>query len=175
MFKIIVLVVVGLVAALLIYAAARPDTFRVQRELRINAPLEKIFGFINDLHSWVAWSPWERMDPDLKRTYSGSAQGKGAVYEWEGNGKVGRGRMEIAESSPPSHIAIKLDFIKPFEAHNIAEFTLEDQGGSTNVMWVMHGPSPYIAKVIHTFVSMDRMVGTQFEQGLANLKTIAEQ
>ena len=174
MFKIIAIVVGVLLAALLIYAATQPDTFRVQRAISIKAPPEKIFPLINDLHSWGAWSPWEKMDPAMKRTFSGAASGKGAVYEWEGNHEVGKGRMEIMESSPPSKVVIKLDFIKPFEAHNIAEFTLESKGDSTNVTWAMHGPNPYIAKVIHIFFSMDSMVGKQFEAGLANLKTIAE-
>jgi hypothetical protein len=111
----------------------------------------------------------------VKRTYSGAAHGKGAVYEWEGNNKVGKGRMEITDTSPPSRVTIKLDFIKPFEGHNIAEFTLGAQGDATNVTWAMHGPTPYMAKVMHVFLNMDRMVGNQFETGLANLKTIAEQ
>ena len=174
MFKTIALVVVVLIVAVLIFAATTPDTFRVQRATSIKAPPEKIFPLINDLHSWDAWSPWEKMDPAMKRTFSGAASGKGAVYEWEGNHEVGKGRMEITESSPPSKVVIKLDFIKPFEAHNSAEFTLDSQGDSTNVTWAMHGPNPYMAKVIHIFFSMDSMVGKQFEAGLANLKTIAE-
>jgi hypothetical protein len=174
MVKIIALIVIVLIVALLIYAATKPDMFRIQRTTRINAPPEKIFPHLNDFHRWVVWSPWEKMDPALKRTYSGATNGKGAVYQWEGNGKVGSGRMEIMESSTPLHIAIALDFIKPFEAHNIAEFTLNAQGDATNATWAMYGPSPYIAKVMHVFFSMDSMVGKQFEEGLANLKTIAE-
>jgi len=175
MFKIIALVVVVLVVALLLFAATKPDTFRVQREASIKAPPEKIFAQINDLHRWGSWSPWEKLDPAIRRTYGGAVQGKGAVYEWDGNLNVGKGRMEITDTSPPSKVVIKLDFVKPFEAHNIAEFTLEGKGDSTNVTWAMHGPNPYIAKVIHIFFSMDSMVGKQFETGLANLKTIAEQ
>ncbi|MGQ0810689.1 MAG: SRPBCC family protein [Nitrospiraceae bacterium] len=174
MFKIIAIVVVVLIAALLIYAATKPDTFRVQRATTIKAPPEKIFPLINDFHSWGAWSPYEKLDPAMKRTYSGAAHGKGAVYEWESNGKAGKGRMEIAEASPPSKVTINLDFMKPFEAHNTAEFTLEPKGDSTNVTWAMYGPSPYMAKVIHIFFSMDSMVGKDFETGLANLKTVAE-
>src|SRR6185436_2103943 len=147
MFKKIAISVVVLIAALLAYAATRPDTFRVERSASIKAPPEKIFPLINDFHKWDAWSPWEKMDPAMKRTHSGAASGKGAVYEWEGNDKVGKGRMEIAESSPPSKVAIKLDFLKPFEAHNTAEFTLEGKGDSTNVKWAMYGPSPYITKL----------------------------
>lgn len=163
-----------LVAALLIFAATRPDTFRVQRATSIKAPPEKIFPLINDFQRWGRWSPWEKLDPALKRSYSGPASGKGAVYAWQGNNDVGHGRMEIAESSAPSRVVIKLDFLKPFEAHNIAEYTLEKQGDATNVTWAMHGPSPYFAKLMGVFCSMDSMVGTKFEEGLANLKALAE-
>jgi len=174
MLKKIVIVVVVLIAALLAFAATQPDTFRVQRATNIKAPPEKIFALINDLHRWDSWSPWEKMDPAMKRTFSGAASGKGAVYAWEGNSKVGEGRMEITESSPPSKVTIKLDFLKPFEAHNIAEYTLEAKGDSTNITWAMYGPSPFISKVIQVFFSMDSMVGKDFETGLANLKTVAE-
>lgn len=110
----------------------------------------------------------------MKRIHSGAANGKGAVYEWEGNKEIGKGRMEITESSPPSRVIIKLDFVKPFKAHNILEFTLEPKGGSTDVTWAMHGPSPYISKLMGIFINMDSMVGKDFETGLANLKTVAE-
>jgi uncharacterized protein YndB with AHSA1/START domain len=146
--KISVIVVVVLLAAILGFAATKPDTFRVERATSIKAPPDKIFALINDFRSWRSWSPWEKMDPTMKRTHSGAANGKGAVYEWEGNGKVGAGRMEIAQSSPPSKVIITLDFLKPFEAHNIAEYTLETKGDATNVTWAMHGPSPFISKVI---------------------------
>ena len=110
----------------------------------------------------------------MKRTHSGAASGKGAVYEWEGNSKVGKGRMEIVDTSPPSKVTVKLDFLKPFEGHNVAEFTLEPKGDSTNVTWAMHGPAPYISKLMAVFVSMDSMVGKDFEAGLANMKAAAE-
>jgi hypothetical protein len=170
---VVALLVVSL-AALLIYAATKPDSFRVVRATSIKASPEKIFAFIEDFRRWGAWSPWETMDPALKRSYSGAPSGKGAVYAWEGNKNVGTGRMEIAEASPSSKITIQLDFVKPFAAHNIAEFTLEPAGDATKVTWVMHGASPYLAKVMTTFFSMDRMVGTQFEKGLANLKKLTE-
>jgi len=125
MLKTITIIVVVLIAALLVYAATRPDTFRVKRATNIKAPPEKIFALINDFHSWGSWSAYEQKDPAMKRTYSGAANGEGAVYEWEGDKNVGKGRMEIAETSPPSKVMIKLDFIKPFETHNIAEFTME--------------------------------------------------
>jgi uncharacterized protein YndB with AHSA1/START domain len=168
----VVLVVV--VGVLLIYAATRPDTFRIERSAVIKAPPEKIFAFINDFHQWTAWSPWEKVDPALKRSYTGASSGKGAAYAWEGNNKVGSGRMEILESVPASRIAIKLDFLKPFEAHNTAEFTLAPAGGGTAVTWAMHGPSPYMSKVMGIVFNMDKMVGAQFEQGLANLKANTE-
>jgi uncharacterized protein YndB with AHSA1/START domain len=174
MIKTITLVVVLLIAALLIYAATRPDSFRIQRSTTIKAPPEKIFPLINDFEGWRAWSPWENLDPALKRSYSGPKSGKGAVYAWEGNNDVGHGRMEIDESSAPSRIVIKLDFLKPFEAHNIAEYTLAKQGDATNVTWAMHGPSPYLAKLLGVFCSMDGMVASKFEEGLANLKALAE-
>ena len=110
----------------------------------------------------------------MKRTYSGAAHGTGSVYEWEGNSKAGKGRMEITDSLPPSQVVIKLDFLKPFEAHNIVRFTLQPTGASTDVTWAMQGPSPYLAKIMHVFINMDRMVGRDFETGLANLKAVAE-
>jgi Polyketide cyclase / dehydrase and lipid transport len=174
MFKIIALVVVVLLAALLIYAATKPDTFRVQRSASINAPPEKIFSHINDFHSWGPWSPYEKKDPAMRRTYSGSANGRGAVYEWDGDKTVGKGRIEITESSLPTKVTMALDMLTPFEAHNIVVFTLDPKGDSTNVTWAMNGHTPYIAKVVHVFFDMDSMVGKDFETGLANLKTIVE-
>jgi len=178
MVKTIVIVVVALLvvllAAVLVFAATKPDTFDVQRATNINAPPEKIFPLINDFHRWGAWSPYEKKDPAMKRTLSGAANGEGAVYEWEGDKNVGKGRMEITESSPPARITIKLDFVKPFEAHNIVEFTLKPRGDATNVTWVMHGPAPFISKVMQVFFNMDSMVGKDFETGLANLKAVAE-
>jgi uncharacterized protein YndB with AHSA1/START domain len=174
MLKIIAIVVVLLVAALLIFAATKPDAFRIERSTSIKASPEKIFALINDLHKWVLWSPWENIDPALKRAYSGAESGKGAAYEWEGNNKVGSGSMEILESVPSSRITIKLDFIKPFEGHNTAEFKIERAGDSTTVTWAMFGPSPYLSKVMGLVFSMDKMIGGQFETGLANLKTITE-
>ena len=174
MAKIIVLGFVGLIVGLLIYAATQPDTFRVQRSTHMTAPPEKVFALVDNLQSWAAWSPWEKIDPALKRTYGGAVSGQGAWYEWEGNRDIGKGRMEITKASSPSQVVIKLDFIEPFEAHNIAEFTLEGKGGSTDVTWAMYGPNPYMAKVIHLVFNMDSMVGKQFEAGLANLRTLVE-
>ena len=154
--------------------AAPPTLPSASPAATIKAAPEKIFPLINDFHRWSAWSPWEKMDPNLKRTHSGAASGKGAVYEWEGNKKVGQGRMEIVESTPPSRVQIKLDFFKPFEAHNTAEFTLAGEGGATNVTWAMHGSMPYMMKVMSVFMNMDKMVGKDFEAGLASMKGLAE-
>src|SRR5882757_4547259 len=171
MLKVIAIVVVVLlvaIAAVLVYAASKPDDFRVQRTITIKAPPEKIFALINDLHGWGAWSPYEKKDPAMKRTFSGAPSGKGAVYEWDGDKNVGQGRMEITDTSVPSRIVIKLDFIRPFEGHNIVTFSMESRSGATNVTWDMQGPAPLMAKVMHVFINMDRMVGTDFEVGLAN-------
>ena len=162
-----------LVAAVLIYAGTRPDVFRVQRAASIKAPPEKIAAALGDFKAWEAWSPWEKMDPAMKRRFSGAEKGKGAIYVWEGNGKVGQGRMEITDATA-SRVAMDLDFIKPFEAHNKVAFTLAPKGDATEVVWSMQGQVPYMAKIVHVFVDMDRMVGGQFEAGLANLKTLAE-
>jgi uncharacterized protein YndB with AHSA1/START domain len=174
MFINIAIVGVVLIGGILGLAATKPNTFRIARATRVNAPPEKIFSLINDLHRWESWSPYEKRDPALKRTHSGAANGKGAVYEWEGNKKVGQGRMEITDSAPASKITIKLDFFKPFEAHNFAEFTLEPEGSSTHVTWAMSGPNLCLGKVMSLFLSMDKMVGKDFEIGLANLKANAE-
>jgi len=167
-------IVAAAIVALLAYAATRPDSFRIERSALIKAPPEKIFGLVNDLHQWTAWSPWEKIDPALKRSYSGPQSGKGAAYAWEGNNKVGSGRMEITDAASPSKVIIKLDFLKPFEAHNTADFAFARQGDATTVTWAMFGPSPFISKLMGTFFNMERMVGGQFEQGLANLKRISE-
>jgi carbon monoxide dehydrogenase subunit G len=173
MLKIIGIIVAVLVAGVLILAATRPDTFRVERSASIKAPPDKVFAFINDFDRWSTWSPWEKKDPSMKRSF-GAKSGKGATYAWEGNKDVGQGRMEIADSVPPSRVTIKLDFVKPFEAHHIVNFTLEPKGDTTNVRWTMQGQTPYFAKIVHLFLDVDKMVGKDFEAGLANLKAAAE-
>jgi len=163
-----------LLAAILGYAATKPGAFRVQRAKSIQAPPEKILELINDFHHWASWSPYEKLDPTMKKTFSGAASGKGAVYAWAGNSKAGEGRMEITAASPGSKVTIKLDFLKPFEGHNTAEFTLEPKGEFTNVTWAILGPVPYVMKVMCIFFSMDKMLGKDFETGLSNMKAIAE-
>ncbi len=179
MFEIIAIIAVVLaiaIAIILILAATKPDTFSVQRAATVKAPPEKIFSLINDFHQWGSWSPWENKDPAMKRTYSGAQSGRGAVYAWDGNKNVGSGRMEILDASSPSKIVIKLDFFKPFEGHNTAEFTMLPQGdaATTNISWVMHGPAPFMHKVMQVFMNMDKMIGKDFEAGLANLKRLTE-
>jgi hypothetical protein len=171
--KKIVLVLIAVVAVILGYAATKPDTFSVQRSITINAPPEKIAPLLDDFHQWGAWSPWEKLDPAMKRTHSGAARGKGAVYAWEGNSQAGAGRMEVLDASA-AHVGIQLDFLKPFASHNTAEFKLEPNGNSTKVTWIMNGPNLYIGKVMSVFMSMDKMIGKDFEAGLANLKARAE-
>ena len=173
MLKTIAIVVVVLIAGVLVFAATKPDTFRVQRSASIKAPPEKISAVLSDFHGWQAWSPWEKMDPAMKRSYSGAPKGKVAAYAWEGNSKVGQGRMEIIDAAP-SRVALDLDFVKPFEGHNKVVFTLVPQGDATEVNWAMHGPLPYVSKVISVFCDMDGMIGKEFENGLANLKTLTE-
>ena len=171
---IIVVILVVAIVALLAFAATKPDTFTVKRAASIKAPPEKIFALINDYRNWPQWSPWETRDPDMKRTYSGATEGKGAKYAWEGNRNVGSGAMEIIDTAPPNKIIIKLDFIKPFEGHNVAEFTLTPQGQETNVNWEMRGPVPFVGKIMHVFMDMDKMIGTDFASGLASMKAAAE-
>lgn len=170
----IAIALAALIAIVLVLAAMRPDTFRVQRSIDINAPADKIFPLINDYRNWGSWSPYEHVDPGMQRTFSGAPTGKGSVYEWNGNKNIGHGRMEILEATPSSKIVIKLDFFSPFEAHNMAEFTMQPKGSATNVIWAMHGPVPFMAKIIHMFMNMDRMVGGQFQQGLTSMKAVAE-
>lgn len=170
---IVALIAVG-IAGILAYAATKPDTFRVQRAASIKAPPEKIFPLLNDLRNFASWSPYEKKDPAMQRMYSGPPSGKGAVYEWDGDKNVGRGRLAIANSSPPSRVTLHLDMMRPLEAHNLVEFTLEPRGDATDVTWAMNGHVPYIAKIVHVFLNVDKMVGQDFEAGLANLKAVAE-
>lgn len=170
----ILVIIVVIIAAFLIYVAMKPSSFRLERSTRVNAPPDRIFPLINDFHNWTQWSPFEGLDPNLQRTYSGPSSGVGSVYAYEGNNKVGAGRMEIKESVPNGKVLSALDFSKPMVAHNFAEFSFRPDGGGTVVTWAMYGPSPFMSKLFTTFFSMDSIVGKQFDQGLANLKRIAE-
>ncbi|MGR4864806.1 SRPBCC family protein [Caulobacter sp. LARHSG274] len=168
------LVVVAAIVALLGYAATRPDTFRVARSAVIKAPPEKIYAQIEDFHRWAAWSPYEKLDPAMTRAYSTPAAGPGATYGWTSTGKAGVGDMKITQAAAPSRLALDLDFSKPFTSHNKVVFTLEPQGDATRVTWVMEGPAPYISKLMGVFFNMDKMIGGDFETGLANLRTVSE-
>ena len=174
MIKKIAVVLIVAIAGVLAFAATKPDTFRVQRAADIKAPPEKVFALINDFKQWGAWSPWEKKDPAMKRTYGAVTSGKGAHYGWEGNGDVGQGSMDIVESVPSSKVALKLDFVKPFEGHNTVDFTLVPQRDTTQVTWAMKGPAPFITKVMQVFCNMDTMIGKDFEAGLASMKAAAE-
>jgi hypothetical protein len=165
----------GLVASIALFAAyvaSRPSAFRIERSRTISARPDVLFGLINDFHEWAQWSPWEKLDPNLKRTFEGPSSGKGAVYRWEGNGKAGVGSMTITETTP-SRIDIALDFLKPFPANNRAIFTLEPDGEGTKVTWAMEGESPFPAKVFGVFVNMNDLVGKDFAKGLDAMQETA--
>ena len=174
MWKTIVLVIAVAVAALLGFAATRPDSFEVQRRTSIQAPPDKVFALLDDFHRFPEWSPWEKLDPGMTRTHGGSARGVGAIYEWNGNDDVGAGRMEITGVQAPARVTVKLNFLRPFESQNTTVYTLQPKGTATEVTWSMSGPMPFISKLMSVFVSMDKMIGKDFEQGLANLKALAE-
>jgi hypothetical protein len=160
--------------AILGYAATKPNTLWVQRSMSINAPPETIFDLINDFHNWRVWAPHDKVDPSMKRTYSGPATGAGAVSEWVSAGRAGKGRMAIVDSVPASKVCILVDFAKPFEADNFNEFSLEPVGDATNVTWTMEGTNLYPMKLAGIFVNMENVFGKQFEIGLSSLKLVAE-
>ncbi|MGQ0655673.1 MAG: SRPBCC family protein [Betaproteobacteria bacterium] len=164
----------AIVAVFLVIVALQPADFRIQRTALIAAPAQAVFAQVNDFRKWLAWSPWEKLDPELKRVYEGPPAGTGAKYAWAGNKNVGEGRMTIAESRPGELVRIKLEFFKPFAATHTAEFTFKPEGGGTAVTWSMTGRNSFMAKAMCFFVSMEKMVGGQFETGLANMKSIIE-
>jgi len=165
---------VGAVVLLLLFATTRSDTFRVERSIAVKAEPARVYALLNDFHAFGSWSPWEKLDPKMTVNHSGATSGPGAVYTWDGNDGVGAGRMEILKSEPDTRVIVKLDFLKPFEGHNTSEYTLASAAGTTTVTWAMYGPSPYISKLMGIFVSMDRMIGKDFERGLSNLKAQVE-
>jgi len=174
MLKTLGLAVVVIVVAVLAYAALQPDTFRVTRSATIDAPPDKVYPLIADFHRWPAWSPWENRDPAMQRTFGGADRGKGATYAWAGNREVGEGRMEITDATMPSKVTIKLDFLQPFEGHDVTVFDLVPQGSATQVTWTMYGPATFLTKLMDVFFSMDRMIGKDFEAGLEKMKTAAK-
>ena len=173
MLPVIGVLMLVLIVGLTIYIATRPNTFRVERSALIGAPVETVFPLINDLQAWRQWSPWEKKDPDMQRSYSGPAAGPGAMYAWAGDKNVGEGRMTVMESKAAERVDFKLEFLKPFAATNQARFTLRREAGGTRVHWSMDGKSTLMTKIIGLFINMDKMIGNDFEQGLKDLDRVA--
>lgn len=174
MLKWIAITIVIALAAVLGYAATRPDSFRIERSIRIRAAPDKIFSMVNNLTEFVKWSPYEKVDPAMERHFDGPAAGPGAKYAWNGNRNIGAGRMEIMSSTQASSVVMRLDMSAPIEAHNIVTFKLTPESENTVVSWTMEGPSPFVSKVMGLIFNMDKMIGRQFESGLAELKAQAE-
>ena len=172
---VILIVIVAAIALLLVVASMKPNNFEVSSSVTIEATSDKISPYIEDYRKWELWSPFEKLDPQIKRIYSGSESGVGAKYRWEGNNKAGVGEMQIIESTPGAKVIMKLDFMKPFAAHNIGEFTMQPDGQGTKVTWLMKGPRPFIGKVMNTIMNIDKMIGSQFEEGLRSLKAKVEE
>jgi uncharacterized protein YndB with AHSA1/START domain len=174
MFLKIVIVLVVLIAVVLAFAATKPNAFRIQRSITIQASPATVFALIDDFHDWSRWAPQDREDATMRRSFSGPASGTGAVSAWQGTRGAGKGSMMITDSVPASRVTVQTDFIKPFEAHNVNKFVLQPAGGQTSVTWSMEGSNLYVMKVMSVFINMDRMMGKHFEGGLANLKAEAE-
>jgi uncharacterized protein YndB with AHSA1/START domain len=164
---------IGLIT-LMAVAAGKPATFRIERMTTIAAPADKVYANIDDFHRWSAWQPWETLDPHMSKRFKGPERGQGAVYEWQGNKEVGKGRMTIIEARPNQRVVVRLEFLEPFPADNRAIFTLVPKAGATEVSWAMEGPNSFMGKVISVFVDMDEMLGGDFQRGLANLKELSE-
>lgn len=174
MLKKILLGLVLLVAILAVVIALQPKDYKIARSLTINAPPEKIFPLINGYREWQKWSPFEALDPAMKRTFEGLATGQGAIYKWDGNDEAGAGTMTITESKPSSLVKMKLDFTRPMESSANVEFVLEPVAEGTKVSWIMSGENNFIGKAFHLFVNVDKMIGTYYEKGLADLKKLSE-
>ena len=174
MFVTILFAVAVIVVLLIVVIARQPDEFRVTRKVGVLAPPAVVFAHVNDLHKWQAWSPWEKLDPALKRTFDGPSAGTGAIYRWAGNNKAGEGSMTITESYPGELIRFRLEFLKPFKATNTAEFTFKPGGGQTVVTWSMYGRKNFASKAFGIFMNMDKLVGSDFEKGLAAMKSVVE-
>ena len=168
-----ILIIVGVaIVGLIIVAAMRPSEFRISRSALIAAPPDVVFPHVNDLHNWEAWSPWAKVDPNAKTNYEGPTSGPGAVFSWAGNCKIGEGSMTITESRPNDFVRFRLEFLKPFKGTNLAEFTFQPEGGQTRVTWAMSGRYGFVPKLMGLFMNCDKMVGAQFEKGLADLNTV---
>jgi len=170
-------ILIGFAAAIAVLAvviAFQPGEFRVTRSALMPVPAAAVFAQVNDFHKWEAWSPWAKRDPAAKNTFAGAAAGTSAVFAWDGNNQVGAGRMTITESRPSESIRLKLEFFRPLAGISTTEFTFKPEGNQTAVTWSMVGETSFIGKAIHLFVNMDKMVGGDFESGLASMKAAAE-
>ncbi len=174
MLKKILIALVLVVTVFIIVVALQPADFRITRSIVIDAPPAVVFNQVDDFRAWKAWSPWAKIDPDMKETFEGPARGKGAVYAWAGNKDVGEGRMTITQSRPSEYVEINLEFLKPFAATNTTEFNVKDDAGRTQVTWSMHGKNSFMSKAVCLFMDMDKVVGADFEKGLAQMKSLAE-
>lgn len=174
MIRIVLIALAGIIAALVAIVALQPSAFRIARTATISAPPPAVFAQVNDFRNWQAWSPWEGIDPTMKRIYEGAPSGTGAVYSWAGNNQIGEGRMTIIESRPGDVIRIQLEFLKPFAATHSADFHFKPEGDNTLVTWSMSGTNNFVAKGIGLFMNMDKMIGDQFEKGLAQLRKVVE-
>jgi hypothetical protein len=172
MLKKILIGLAVIIALFLIFVAMRPDTFHVERSANMSAPPEAVFPFVNDLHKWSEWAPWDKLDPNMKKDYEGGP-GPGAKYHWVGNDKVGEGRMTITEAHAPNKVGIKLEFIKPWEATNATTITIMPAGVGSKVTWAMDGSQNFMAKMFGLFMNMDEMIGKDFEAGLATLGNLS--
>ncbi len=171
---IILAVLAVIVIGFFVFVAMQPSDFRISRSAAMSAPAPTAFAQVNDFHHWDAWSPWAKIDPTMKQTYEGAATGTGAVYSWSGDGKVGQGRMTITESRPSDLILIKLEFMKPFQATNTEEFTFKPDANQTLVTWSMFGRHNFMMKAFGLFMNMDKMLGAEFDKGLASMKSVVE-
>jgi hypothetical protein len=174
MLKTILISLAVIVIVLAVIVALQPSEFRVARSTTISASPATVFAQVNDFHKWEAWNPWGKIDPAMKQAYAGAPAGNGAIYTWAGNNEVGEGRMTITESRPNDLILVKLEFFKPFSGNSLAEFTFKPAGNQTVVTWSMTGQNNFMAKAVHLFMNMDKMIGGQFEKGLAEMKAVAE-
>jgi hypothetical protein len=170
-----ILIAVAIIAVVfVIVVALQPADFRIVRSANMAAPAPAVFAQVNDFHNWEAWSPWAKLDPAAKSTFEGPPAGTGAIFRWAGNSEVGEGSMTITDSRPSELIRIKLEFLRPFAATNTAEFAFKPEGNQTVVTWSMEGQNNFIAKAFCLFMNMDKMVGDQFEKGLASMKSVVE-
>ena len=174
MLKKILIALLAIIAIFLIVVALQPSEFHVERTATMAAPPATVFDQVNDFHKWDAWSPWAKLDPNAKITFEGPPSGTGTIMTWAGNNEVGEGRMTLTESRPNDLIRIRLDFLKPFRGTSLAEFTFKPEGDRTVVTWSMTGQNNFMAKAVHLFMDMDKMIGGNFEKGLAQMKAVVE-